>query len=162
MLFPFDALKGDFDATAYFYNPNIHPADEYERRLDVLRGQCRREEIALIIGDYEPEDYFRAVASEQEKPERCRRCYSLRLGQTASFAAANGYEVFGSTLAVSPHQDQGLLRSAGQAAGAAERIPFLVRDFREGYSWATAKSRELGMYRQRYCGCVYSERERRQ
>jgi hypothetical protein len=96
----------------------------------------------------------------EDKPgERCRACFGLRLGDVARRAAALGYDAVATTLTVSPYQEPSAIREAGEAACAEHGVAFLVTDFRDRYAEATRRSRELGMYRQSYCGCRYSEQE---
>ena len=94
--------------------------------------------------------------------ERCRACYRLRLGEAARYAAENGYDAIATTLTISPYQDPVAIREEGRSAASQAGIEWFDRDFRAAYPEATRRSRELGMYRQNYCGCVFSEHEARE
>ncbi len=109
---------------------------------------------------YEMLEFLRAVVGREAHGERCRRCYALRLGRTAKVAAGEGFDAFTTTLLISPHQDQGLLRETGEAAGEEYRVEFHFENFRRGWSERGRLAREHDLYRQQYCGCIYSEWER--
>jgi predicted adenine nucleotide alpha hydrolase (AANH) superfamily ATPase len=147
------------DVCGHFYNPNIHPASEYKRRLDTLDGYAGQEKLRVIREDaYPMEEFLRQVAFREE--ERCRHCYGLRLARTAEMARKGRFDAFTTTLLYSRFQRHDLIRSIGDAVAGIQGIPFLYRDFREGWSEGVRVSKQLGMYRQRYCGCIYSEKER--
>lgn len=160
LLEPLDALAAEHDVTVVYANPNIHPAEEYARRRDTLLAYARDAGIRVVELPYEPAAWERAVAGHEDDPaERCPRCYRLRLGMAAEAAAEGGYEAIATTLTVSPYQDQDEVRAAGERAADAAGVAYEHRDFRDRYPQATRRSRELGMYRQRYCGCAPSEAE---
>lgn len=159
-LYPLEEMTKSHEITGFFYNPNIHPFQEYAKRLEAVEDYCRDEKISLIVDDYAIEDYFREVAFHEKEPERCRRCYHLRLARTAKFAEENGFDVFTSTLLVSPHQKHETIKEIGQSVSAVSGVQFLYQDFRPGYKRGVEKSRKIEMYRQKYCGCIFSERER--
>ncbi len=150
----------DCQITGYFYNPNIHPYKEFVRRLDTLKEYAGRIGLDdLIIDDsYELEEFLRAALTTPEG--RCRYCYDLRLLQTARFAKLHGFDCFSTTLLVSPYQQHELIKAAGEKAARTEGIDFCYQDFRPGWQEGVKISRELEMYRQPYCGCVLSERDR--
>jgi predicted adenine nucleotide alpha hydrolase (AANH) superfamily ATPase len=158
LLEPLDALACEADAvTIAFANPNIHPAEEYERRRDTLV------EYASVLGvDVVELPYDRTSWDAQVGPlagagaERCRACYRLRLGMAARYAAAHEFDALATTLTVSPYQHHDAIREEGERAAAAAGVRWLDRDFRDRYRAATVRSRELGMYRQNYCGCRFS------
>lgn len=112
----------------------------------------------IYAAEYPLEDYFRQVVYREG--ERCRFCYALRLRQTARVAKKGNFGAFSTTLLVSPFQRHDLIREAGEAAAAEVGLPFHYEDFRPDFRDGVRRSRELGMYRQQYCGCVFSERER--
>jgi epoxyqueuosine reductase len=146
--------------TVFFANPNIHPAEEYVRRLDVLRVYSAHEGVPLVEAPYEPSAWHEAVAGvEVQGEDRCRACYRLRLGATSRYAAENGYDAISTTLYVSPHQLHESIREEGEAAARAEGVTWLHRDFRERHRAALGRARDAGMYLQNYCGCVYSVAE---
>lgn len=148
-----------FQPHGYYFNPNIHPYSEYLRRRDTLENFARREDWPVIFADEYPlEEYFRRVVYREG--ERCRFCYALRLRQAARVARRGKFDAFSTTLLVSPFQKHELVREVGEAAAAEYGIPFYYEDFRPGYRGAVARSKELEMYRQQYCGCIFSEKER--
>jgi predicted adenine nucleotide alpha hydrolase (AANH) superfamily ATPase len=160
LLEPFDALEAEHAVRVLYANPNIHPREEYERRRDTLLAYASARGIEVDEAPYEPRAWDEAVRGLEDRPgERCRACFRLRIGLAAVRAAELGYDAVATTLTVSPYQDPGAIREAGEAACAAAGVSFLVTDFRDRYSEATRRSRELGMYRQNYCGCRYSEGE---
>lgn len=157
---PFDAFAAEgFDVTVVYFNPNIHPAEEYRRRLDTLREYADRHGIRVVELAYDPDRWNAAVAGAGSREERCRRCYELRLGAVADWAATQGVGAFGTTLTVSPYQDAGAIAAEGRRHAARTGVRYEHRDFRERYREATRRSRDEGMYRQNYCGCAPSERE---
>jgi epoxyqueuosine reductase len=154
----FNILRPDCELTAFFYNPNIHPYKEFKRRLETLQAFTASISLPLVVmPDYDLETYLRGSLSA---PERCAFCYRLRLNRTAGYARAQGFEAFTTSLLISPYQKHDLVRQAGEAAAAEAGVKFYYRDFRPGFrkSWNTAK--ELGLYCQNYCGCIFSEKER--
>jgi len=160
LLEPFDALSAEHEVRVAYANPNIHPLSEYERRRDTLLEWAFSQGIEVDELAYEPDEWDRAVAGLETVPgERCRACYRLRLGLVAKHAADAGFDAVATTLTVSPWQDPDGIREAGAAACAEHGIAFLVTDYRDRYGEATRRSRELGMYRQNYCGCRYSDDE---
>jgi len=160
LLEPFDALASEHEVRVAYANPNIHPRSEYERRRDALLEWTRSQGVEVDELAYEPREWDGAVAGlEQTTGERCHACYLLRLGMVAKHAAESGFDAVATTLTVSPWQDPDGIREAGVEACAEHGVVFLVTDFRDRYGEATRRSRELGMYRQNYCGCRYSDAE---
>ena len=175
-----------FDITIYYYNPNISPQQEYERRLSELEKFLARfpaalsGSVKLVEATYDPEDFFTAtnvrnepeLAAEPERGERCRRCYELRMGKAYEYACANGFDWFTTTLSISPHKDAekinviGFALEAGAHGTAQGNQPrtkatrFLPSDFKKknGFLRSTQLTEEYGMWRQDYCGCIYSAR----
>lgn len=149
------------EPVSYWYNPNIHPYQEYKARHDTLIGYAPAIGMELIVQeDYGLRDFCRLVADDLD--HRCGKCYELRLEQTARYAAEHGFASFTSTLFVSPYQNHELLRETAERMAARYGVPFLYRDFRPGFRDGQSKARELGFYMQKYCGCVFSEAERYQ
>ncbi len=147
-----------WEPTALFHNPNIHPWKERERRLQALRDLCcARGTDLLVDDDYPLEENLRMLLSAGS---RCLACFRERLGATAARAASMGFPAFSTTLSVSPYQDHRLIVRAGEEAASASGVSFVYHDHRPGYRESIAVSREMGLYRQPYCGCVMSERER--
>lgn len=154
-----DLRKQEHELTGFFYNPNIHPFQEYDRRRQGAEEMARRLGIDLLVPDkYHPEVYFREVAFHES--ERCRFCYSLRMREAAREAKEAGCAGFTTSLLVSPWQRHDLLREIGDAVGRETGVPFLYFDWRRGFSEGRRQAKEMGLYRQQYCGCLFSEQER--
>ncbi len=155
-----------FEITVLFYNPNIYPAQEYERRLQELLNFYKRfvpaENVRVIQAPYDPEEFYTAVgtrenpelAKEPERGERCRRCYELRLRYTFDYACANNFDYFCTTLSISPFKDADMINEIGSSVGS----KLLPSDFKKknGFKRSLELSAEYGLYRQEYCGCIYS------
>jgi len=148
-----------FDVTAFWYNPNIHPFTEHRNRLESMRTLAQAIDLPLLVADgYDMLDYFRAVVGHEG--ERCGDCFRMRLDRTAAVARENGFSFFTTTLLISPYQKHELLRQTGDAVASERGIPFYYEDFRTGFRDSQRLSRELDLYHQKYCGCIYSEWER--
>lgn len=147
------------EVTGFFFNPNIHPYREFRRRLDAVRQFAEATGCPMEIDDrYGLTEYLRQVVFHEE--ERCRRCYDLRLTAAAEQAAAGGFDAFASTLLYSKYQNHRLLDVRGGQLAAAHGIGWYYEDFRVGWQEGIDESIRLGLYRQPYCGCIYSEQER--
>ncbi len=148
-----------YGVSGYFYNPNIHPYREFRKRLETLKEYCKEEEIPLMVEDrYLLDLFLRETVFNEE--DRCRYCYRMRLLETARKAEEEGLPYISSTLLISPYQDHELLKNIGtQSAEKYGRI-FVYQDLRHMFNESVNLSREKGLYRQPYCGCIYSERER--
>jgi len=159
-LYPLEVLRTEgHEVQGYFFNPNIHPYAEYVRRKETLAAYAKGEGWPVIFAkEYPVEEYFRMVVYREA--ERCRFCYILRLQQAARVARHGGFEAFSTTLLVSPFQKHDLIREAGESIASAYGLTFAYRDFRPGFKEAVQRSKELNMYRQKYCGCLYSEKDR--
>ena len=148
-----------YKVTVWWYNPNIHPFSEHQRRLEAMRMLAEKQEFPLIVASgYDVEEYFRRVAGNEA--ERCGHCFRLRLGKTAEMAAGLGMQGFTSSLFISPHQQHELARCIGAESAAASGVEFLYADIRKRYSQSRHITKPLELYRQQYCGCLYSEWER--
>jgi predicted adenine nucleotide alpha hydrolase (AANH) superfamily ATPase len=159
LIYPAARLKeGGFEIASFAYNPNIHPYSEYLERMQTLARFCAANDIHLTEGDYDFHDYLKRVSLSDE--DRCGLCYEMRLDKAAKTAVEMGFSSFTTTLLVSPHQKHALIKEKGEKAGLKHGILFYYDDFRQGYQQAVARSKELDMYRQKYCGCIYSEHER--
>ena len=153
-----------FDVTLYYFNPNTHPEEEYEKRGAELPKLLRAggyEDVEIIWGEYMPEVFFDAAKGLEGEPEggaRCERCFDVRLGGTAKKARELNFDYFGTTLTVSPHKNAELINEIGQKLADEYNIRWLWSDFkkRDGYLRSIRISREYGLYRQCYCGCVFS------
>ena len=147
-----------FDITAFFYNPNIHPWKERQRRLETLTAYSGSEGIPLeTVEAYPLEENIRMLL---EAENRCHACFEDRLSATAEKANEMGIHAFSTTLSVSPYQNQEQIERAGEKAALKAGVEFVYRDYRKLYKDSVRISRENGMYRQPYCGCVFSERDR--
>lgn len=155
-----DILRADgYAVTGYWYNPNIHPFTEYRARRNCLREYAQSVELPLIErNDYGLRPFVRAVA--EDIPGRCVKCYEMRLFAAAEAAKAGGLDSFTSSLFISPYQRHELMREVAQRAAAQYGITFLYRDFRPYFQAGQERAKALGLYRQKYCGCIFSEEER--
>ena len=154
---PLELLSGRCDITVYYYNPNIMPLEEYEKRLGQFE-KLRRYPFRLIAEPWDNEAYLAAVRGREGDPEggaRCSLCFRLRLGKTAEKAASEGYDLFTTTLTVSPHKNAEVINAIGAKLAGKTGADWLPSDFktREGYKRSIEICRELDIYRQNYCGC---------
>jgi len=158
--YPVPVLRQEgFDVAGYFYNPNIHPYLEWQQRKTALEQYARAKDLKVIFdSNYNPVEYFQNITFREN--HRCSICYQMRLERTAQVAKSGGFEFFSTTLLVSPYQKHDRIRELGETIGERHEIPFLYRDFRAGFRETGEISREMGLYRQKYCGCLYSEIER--
>lgn len=145
--------------TGYWYNPNIHPYTEYRSRHNTLVEYAASIHLPLIEGGgYGLRSFLGQVGEDFDG--RCAVCYRMRLEAAAEAAAQGGFDAFTTTLLISPYQNHELLRQVGEAAGARCGVPFLYRDFRPVFRQGQEQARQLGLYMQKYCGCIFSEEER--
>lgn len=158
---PIKSLRAEgHELRGFFFNPNIHPHAEFSRRLEAARDLAGLEDLPLIVrDDYPLEDWLRAVVWRESM--RCEHCYHLRLDAAARLAAKSGFDAFTTTLLYSRQQKHDRIRRKAEAAGRQYGVRFLYRDFREGWRKGIEISKAAGLYRQDYCGCIYSERDRR-
>ena len=141
-----------------FYNPNIHPAPEYNRRLEATYEVARELDFPLEVAPYTPEEWFKEVTRLENEPEggkRCEVCFRLRLKRTYLYMEDCGWDAFTTTLTISPHKSAEVINRVGREIGGDR---FLVRDFKkkDGFRRARELTRKLTLYRQNYCGCTYS------
>lgn len=150
-----------FEATICWTNPNIQPADEHDRRLAELRRWCSDNDIPLIEANEDYAAWERSVApiGARDRERRCRACYALRLAEAVRVAEVEGFDHVATTLAVSPYQLFETCNEVLERLTRAHGPTPVIRDFRPWYPEATRRSRELGMYRQNYCGCRFSAAE---
>ncbi|MFC1736786.1 epoxyqueuosine reductase QueH [Candidatus Hydrogenedentota bacterium] len=158
--YPVRTLRAEgHDVQGFWYNPNIHPLVEYRKRLDGVEKFASKSDLLLLTeDDYDLEGFLRAVAFRET--ERCRPCYAMRLEKAANFAKKGKYDAFTTTLLMSPHQKHELVQEVGQAAGKRYGVEFIYVDMRPGWRENDSAAREMAIYRQQYCGCIYSEEER--
>ena len=154
------ALQGEnIEVTAFWYNPNIHPFTEYRARRNCLREYAEKIGLPLVEqDDYGLRPFVREVAEDID--HRCVKCYEIRLFETAKKAKELGFDSFTSSLFISPYQNHALMKEVAQRAAKEYGVEFLYRDFRPYFKAGQEKARELEMYIQKYCGCVFSEQER--
>lgn len=159
-IYPLKKIKQDnHQIYGYFSNPNIHPFTEWQKRKETLLKFAKDNDLQMIVDDeYDLQGYLRDVVHREAV--RCRLCYTMRLRKAAKVAKRGKFDAFSTTLLVSPFQKHDMLAEIGQAIGEENNIPFYYVDFRSGYREATEESRTLNMYRQQYCGCIFSEKER--
>lgn len=162
-------LSSYFSITLFFFNPNISPRSEYDMRYDELyrlvAAMGLGESVGFIDSEYEPARFYDAVRGLEKLPEggeRCRICYELRLNETARIAAEGGFDFFTTTLSISPYKNADRLNTAGRNAADKFGSRYLFSDFkkRNGYKRSIELSEKYGLYRQDFCGCVYSRAER--
>lgn len=159
-IYPLNMLRGEnHEVTGFFFNHNIHPYQEYRRRLDTVQQYAERADLEMIIRDeYLLEEFLGQVA---ESPgSRCDYCYRSRLEEAARTAAERGCEAFTSSLLYSRYQQHDTIRAWGEDMAKRYAVPFLYRDFRPGWKEGINISKAMGLYRQQYCGCIYSEKDR--
>jgi predicted adenine nucleotide alpha hydrolase (AANH) superfamily ATPase len=148
-----------YDVSALWYNPNIHPYTEHQHRLEAMQSLATKMSLPLIITEgYDIIEYFRGVVGHE--PERCRHCFELRLAKTAEIAKEKGFDALTTTLLISPQQKHELIKEVGDEVAKITGVDFLYADLRKRYSDSRHMTKPLDLYRQQYCGCVYSEWER--
>lgn len=164
----FEYLSKYFDITDFFYNPNINPSKEYEKRVEEIKRLIQElpmeHTVHFTEGDYKPEDFFAMAKGLEEVPEggeRCFRCYRMRLEETAKKAAEGGYDYFTTTLTISPLKNAEKLNEIGEELAEIYGVKHLPSNFKKknGYKRSIELSTEYNLYRQNYCGCVFSKRE---
>ena len=165
VIYPLKKLreKGD-DIVGFWYNPCIHPEEEYQHRLRCLKTYAKREKMKVIYEDAYKNLVGAGLVSARNnifgstEEERCLACYQLRLERTADVARERGFDLFTTTLFISPYQKHKLIREIGEKTGRKTGIDFLYADFRNGYQEGIERAREMNLYRQRYCGCAESQK----
>ncbi len=161
LVYPLDDLRSEgHEVAALFLNPNIHPYSEYLRRLDAFRIYTRDNQVSVVDEDppSQMEDWLREIVYRES--QRCSICFNFRLERTAAIAERKGFDAFSTTLLYSRFQKHDLLKLMGEAVSEKFGIPFVYKDWRKGWTEGLRKYRKLGLYRQKYCGCLYSEKER--
>jgi len=159
-VYPVKTMKaGGLDVIGFFYRHNIHPYSECLRRQETLEGYARQIDLRLIIQEgYDLEGFIQNVVYREK--DRCTYCYHDRLRTTALLAKRGKFDYFSSTLLYSKFQKHDILKSIGESIGKSIGVPFFYEDFRSGWKEGIDTSKNLGLYRQQYCGCIYSEKER--
>jgi len=160
-IFPIDAIRREgHKPTGFFYNPNIHPYSEYLKRRDTVEKYAIEKGFSVIVSDYDVEKYFQLMIYNEAPDKRCPVCWWLRLERAALFAKDNGFDAFTTTLLGSPYQDHETVRKICESAAEKAGIKFYYEDFRSGFRQAHEAAKAQGIYCQKYCGCIFSERER--
>ena len=161
--YPVKKLREDgIEPTGYFFNPNIHPYKEWEMRLNAAKEFAQKVDMEIITDEnYMLRDFLKkALAAESVENGRCRMCYTWRLEQVAKYAAEKGFEAFTSTLFYSIYQQHELMKDTARHFADMYGVKFYYEDFRPGWQEGIDISKELELYRQPYCGCIFSEEER--
>lgn len=163
-------LTNYFDITILFYNPNIINEEEYNKRLNELKRLVvelpHKNKITIIEGKYNQEDFFNAtkgLENIKEGGERCFKCYRLRLEEACKYAKKNNYDYFTTTLSISPHKNANKINEIGEELETEYNVHYLYADFKKknGYKRSIELSKEYNLYRQDFCGCIYSKRQKR-
>jgi predicted adenine nucleotide alpha hydrolase (AANH) superfamily ATPase len=159
-IYPYYRLKEDgLEPLGFFFNPNIHPYREYQKRLETVRDFSLRTGLELtVLDNYDLDAFLLRVAGKG--PQRCEQCYRMRLDAAAAEARRRGLTVYTTSLLYSKYQKHDLIRGVASETAAEHRIEFFYEDFRRGWREGIVESKAMGLYRQQYCGCIYSEMER--
>lgn len=161
-------LEEEYNITVFFYNPNITAEEEYIKRIEELKRFVDvapfTKDVIIEEGTYDPDEFFamsEGLENEPERGSRCYKCYEMRMRETALYAKEKGYDIFTTTLSISPHKNAAWLNEIGQRLSEEIGVEYLYSDFKkkDGYSNSIRLSKEYGLYRQDYCGCIYSKRQ---
>lgn len=160
-----DLLKEDYVTEGFFYGNNIHPADEFEKRATAVRFICQMKGIDCHIMPYDPQRWFsktERLASEPEGGKRCLLCFELQLRASAEYAVRSGSGFLTTTLTISPHKDPCVINGIGEKVSSENSLIWLPKVWRKnnGFKKSVDESKKIGLYRQNYCGCIYSIRDR--
>ncbi len=160
--FPVKALKEkDIQVTGFWYNPNIHPFTEHQKRLMAMGYYADKAGLPVIYRDeYMLEEWLKEIGDNYAEDKRCGLCYRLRINLTARTAAEKGFDSFTTTLLYSKKQKKQMIKDIGEEAADKYGINFYFEDFDRGWKEGIDMSKDLGLYRQQYCGCIFSEKER--
>ena len=158
-----ERIINDFDVTVYYYNPNIDSAEEFDKRAKEQERLCAALNVKSITEGYDAEEFYGAVKGLEHESEggvRCEKCFYLRLKKTAETAKSKGLDYFATTLTLSPLKNAELLNKIGEEIAAETGMSWLPSDFKKqgGYQRSVELSKEYGLYRQNYCGCVFSKK----
>ncbi|MCU0666616.1 MAG: epoxyqueuosine reductase QueH [Candidatus Omnitrophica bacterium] len=160
-IYPLEQIKAEgLEVEGIFYNPNIHPLDEYNKRRNAMVDFSAIKNLVVSYPEYLISEFMALIQGKDKKPERCFLCWKKRMEKTAKEAKAKGFDFFTTTLLVSPYQDHDALRQIGNDVAKQENVNFYYQDFRKGFRLAQNQARASGLYRQKYCGCLYSLEER--
>ncbi len=162
-----ERISDSFKISILYYNPNITEEREYQKRLEELKRFLlsfdKKKEIKVIDGRYQPEEFFemsKGLEQEKERGKRCYLCYQMRLKEAAKLAKELGFDYFTTTLSLSPHKNSNWINEIGETLAKDYQISFLYSDFKKknGYKRSLELSEKYQLYRQNYCGCIYSKR----
>lgn len=157
LIYPLSRLKDQgFKASGFYYNPNIHPLSEYSKRKEALQFLSNQLQLEVAYPEYRDIEFFQAVNDKINSPERCAICWRLRLETTAREAKKNNFAAFSTTLLVSPYQNHELLKQIGAQISQEVGVDFYYEDFRIGFKSGQLEAKLKGIYRQKFCGCKYS------
>ncbi len=161
LIYPVKELKAKGHRIAgYFYNPNIHPYSEYLKRMAEVDSYSAEVGLNVIKDECDIGRFFQFIAHNEDRKNRCPICWWIRLERAAKFAKENGFEAFTTTLLGSPYQDHDTIKEIGAEIAGKSGLNFYYEDFRAGFKEAQEAAKAKGMYRQNYCGCVFSEKEK--
>jgi epoxyqueuosine reductase len=154
-------LSRDYEVTCFFYNPNIDNPEEYVKRKEEMESLSEKKDISLVIGEYDREKWKLRVKGLENAPEggeRCIQCFNLRLEKTAEMAEKLGYGAFATTLTIAPMKNHETVNMEGQKAADGRTVEYMSSNFKknDGYRKSADMSKEMGLYRQNYCGCSFS------
>ncbi len=161
-------LNEFFDITIFFYNPNIFPIEEYEYRANELKRLLKEmnleDSVKIVVPEYAPGEFFeisKGKEDEKERGSRCTDCYNLRLRKTFLYAKENRFDYYTTTLSISPHKDAERINNIGIALAKETNVKWLYSDFKKknGYIRSIQLSQKYNLYRQNYCGCIYSKQQ---
>lgn len=157
----FDLRKKGFEPILFFYNPNIHPINEYKKRVEEIEKWAQINNFNLIVGEYDKDRWFEMMRGLEQEPEggkRCQKCYAMRLEKTAEVAKANGIKLITTTLTISPHKKAEIINEIGQKLCKENNLEYWNSNFKKqnGYLNSCKLSEKHGFYRQDYCGCIFS------
>ena len=162
-------LSNYFEITIYYYNPNIHPETEYSRRINELRKFINeyktKNKVYLVEENYDVQEYFNQIKGLEhlgERSKRCYKCYKFRMEKAVQYSKENNFDYFTTTLSISPYKDAQWINEIGSILENKYNIKYLYADFKKknGYKRSLELSKDHGLYRQDYCGCIYSKQER--
>lgn len=161
LIYPFKIIREhNFEVKGFFYNPNIHPENEFNLRWKSLEEYSKKINLDVIKQSYNPDEFFNCISPN--KKERCQFCWQMRLEKTAFFAKENNFDYFTTSLLVSPHQNHNKLKQISQAVALKFGVKLFYYDFREGFMGSRITAKENNLYLQKYCGCNYSIAERKE
>ncbi|MDR2479673.1 MAG: epoxyqueuosine reductase QueH [Treponema sp.] len=156
-----DLASDGIEPQLFWYNPNIHPYIEYKSRRDAFVLYAASQNLEPeVVDEYGLRSFISGIGDSMETPARCEFCYRIRLEKTAAHAAKNGFDAFSTSLFISPYQNHEAIRRIGEELAVRYGVAFLYHDFRPRFREGQARARSLGLYMQKYCGCVFSEEER--